>query len=276
MHPAPPRLGAHLGAWLGSWPPRRPLRVIGAAQRELPGWDGRTHPALGVASPHDGALLSVPPRHTGDVRRLAATGDLPAVLARLPAQLGEPGRGTFTAAFRWTLTPTPLPEAGSWHDADGPDIPQWLRPFGGQVLLALDDNGRYLAGVGSRSTTGTATSSPSSPNPPPAAAAWPGGWSRRPPAASWITGRSRPTCTTRRTPPQRASRRPRASPARAGPRSACARRRQTAQGAAPTRTRQRTRVSATTNARTHPADLHPTSGTDRRYEAGGTRRTDLA
>ncbi|MCW2778296.1 MAG: hypothetical protein JWN17_2021, partial [Frankiales bacterium] len=29
-----------------------------------------------------------------------------------------------------------------------PRVPPWLRPFGGQVLVALDDAGTYLAGVG--------------------------------------------------------------------------------------------------------------------------------
>jgi GNAT superfamily N-acetyltransferase len=118
-------------------------------QRELPGWDGQVHPVLGLASPGDGALLSVPRRYAADVRRLtAADGDRAAVLARLPALLEHPGLGTFTAGFRWTLAPEPLPDDGTWHDADGPDVPAWLRPFGGQVLLALDDHGRALAGVG--------------------------------------------------------------------------------------------------------------------------------
>lgn len=147
MTAAPARLRAHLAAWLGAWPPRRPLRIVGATQREVPGWDGQVHPALGVASPDDGAVLSVPPRHAPAVRGLANTG-AGAWAAALPELLGHPGRGTFTATFRWTLGPAPLPDAGTWHNADGPDVPDWLRPFGGQVLLAHDDDGQWLAGVG--------------------------------------------------------------------------------------------------------------------------------
>lgn len=151
MTATPARLRAHLAAWLGAWPPGQPLQVVGAAQRELPGWDGQVHPVLGVATPDAGAVLSVPPPHAAALRALAATGadGLPAALAAVPELLGEPGRGTFTATFRWTLAPAPLPDVGSWHDADGAGVPDWLRPFGGQVLLAPDDEGRrWLAGVG--------------------------------------------------------------------------------------------------------------------------------
>ena len=49
--------------------------------------------------------------------------------------------------------PELLPDAGVWLPAELADagdvrVPAWLRPFGGDVLVALDDDGRYLAGVG--------------------------------------------------------------------------------------------------------------------------------
>lgn len=144
----PPRLQAHLASWLGTWPPQQRLQVVAAVQRELPGWDGTVHAALGVSAPHLGAVLSVPGRCAPALRRLAVDAELPSVLDRLPTVLGETGRGTYRAVFRWTSTPAPLPDAGRWEDADGPGIPEWLRPFSGQVLLARDDTGRYLAGVG--------------------------------------------------------------------------------------------------------------------------------
>jgi GNAT superfamily N-acetyltransferase len=52
--------------------------------------------------------------------------------------------------FRWTTNPSPdLTDAGTWRPSDAPGLPDWLRPFGGEVLVATDpENGQYLAGVG--------------------------------------------------------------------------------------------------------------------------------
>lgn len=41
-----------------------------------------------------------------------------------------------------------MPEAGQWIPADADEVPTWLRPFRGQVLVATDPDGRHLAGVG--------------------------------------------------------------------------------------------------------------------------------
>ncbi len=46
-----------------------------------------------------------------------------------------------------------LPDVGVWLPAELADqgdrrVPPWLLPFGGEVLVALDDDGAYLAGVG--------------------------------------------------------------------------------------------------------------------------------
>ncbi|MCU1692632.1 MAG: hypothetical protein JWM64_1723, partial [Frankiales bacterium] len=76
-------------------------------------------------------------------------------LAALPAAVGRPGTAGL-GVLRWAQQvpgPDVLPDAGVWlpaalaDDAD-PRVPPWLRPFGGDVLVALDDDGRYLAGVG--------------------------------------------------------------------------------------------------------------------------------
>lgn len=141
------RLLHHLVTWLGQWPAGQPLVVVGSAKREEPGWDGNLHPAVGVGAP-SGRVLSVAPAWTAAVRRLAR--DRPdALLHELPGAVGFPDRGSYQAVFRWTLEPAPLPDAGSWVPADDPAVPDWLRPFGGEVLLARDpDNGGYLAGVG--------------------------------------------------------------------------------------------------------------------------------
>jgi GNAT superfamily N-acetyltransferase len=52
--------------------------------------------------------------------------------------------------FRWSTSPTAdLADAGEWRPSDAPELPDWLRPFGGDVLVAADpESGAYLAGVG--------------------------------------------------------------------------------------------------------------------------------
>ncbi|MET7333516.1 hypothetical protein [Nonomuraea sp. NPDC005650] len=36
----------HLSHWLGGWPAVSELDVIGADERDRPGWDGKIHPAI--------------------------------------------------------------------------------------------------------------------------------------------------------------------------------------------------------------------------------------
>ena len=40
-----------------------------------------------------------------------------------------------------------LPDVGEWLPAGDPRVPGWLKPFGGEVLVVLDDD-VYVAGVG--------------------------------------------------------------------------------------------------------------------------------
>jgi GNAT superfamily N-acetyltransferase len=137
------RLAAHLRTWLGRWPGARPgLTVVGWPARDEPGWDGGLHPVIGVAEP-DRGVLSVPPATAAAV---AAWVDRDP--AGIPAAAGLPGRW-FDGVFRWSDRPAPLPDAGKWVAADHPSVPPWLRPFGGEVLVAVDeDTGEHLAGVG--------------------------------------------------------------------------------------------------------------------------------
>ncbi|HKT05895.1 MAG TPA: GNAT family N-acetyltransferase [Rugosimonospora sp.] len=138
------RLAAHLTTWLGAWPPGGPLTVVESPARTEPGWDGQVHGAVGVATP-DGAVLSVPPGAGARVREVAgAWTGLPGVLA---AALDRPGTPIWLGTLRWTARPADLPGVGVWLAADDPVLPPWLRPFGGQVLVALD-GGEYAAGVG--------------------------------------------------------------------------------------------------------------------------------
>jgi GNAT superfamily N-acetyltransferase len=140
------RLARHLETWLGAWPPAPGrLTVVGAPQRLQPGWDGKVHSVVGVATP-DGAVLSVPPDRADDVRRLGD--DLDAIAAELPAAVGRPGGRYGSGTFRWTGDPADLEPAGEWVSRDDPRVPPWLLPFNGDVLIAWDDDGGYGAGVG--------------------------------------------------------------------------------------------------------------------------------
>jgi GNAT superfamily N-acetyltransferase len=139
------RLTAHLATWLGRWPGDGPgLTVVGAAARTAPGWDGAVHPVIGVADAGGRGVLSVPPAAVDAVVAAVARGGPAAV----PAALGTDGP-LFTGVFRWSAAPADLPDAGEWVPADDPSVPDWLRPFGGEVLVAVDPGtGEHLSGVG--------------------------------------------------------------------------------------------------------------------------------
>jgi GNAT superfamily N-acetyltransferase len=144
-------LDTHLTAWLGQWPPRAPLDVVGTAVRTRPGWDGQVRLLLGVEAPDLGTVLSVPPADADVVRGLLdRAGGLSGAGRRdVAAHLGG-GHGAAGVFRRAEAVPGPdeLPDVGRWVDADDPRLPAWLRPFNGGVLLAVDDAGRYAAGVG--------------------------------------------------------------------------------------------------------------------------------
>ena len=151
MTPDPPV--AHLTSWLGGWPPSLPVRVVVDPTPTDPGWDGEPRRIVGVADPDGRALLRVPPEVAAALPPDAP--DVDALLAALPGAVGRPGVAG-AGVLRWAEDvpgPDVLPDAGVWLPADladtgDPRVPGWLRPFGGDVLVALDDDGRYLAGVG--------------------------------------------------------------------------------------------------------------------------------
>jgi GNAT superfamily N-acetyltransferase len=140
------RLVAHLRTWLGTWPDGGPqgLVVVGSEARVRPGWDGEVRVVAGVATP-TGAVVSVPPDAVTAVRALGA--DLPALAAGIADVVGRPGWRFSHGTFRWTSDPTPGEDAGTWVDPREPGVPAWLRPFNGDVLVALVD-GDVAAGVG--------------------------------------------------------------------------------------------------------------------------------
>jgi GNAT superfamily N-acetyltransferase len=146
----PDRLVAHLTGWTGAWPPTLPPTVVGNARNAAPGWDGRLHPVTGVIDRDGAAVIGVPAGQAALVLDAIEQQslDLPSLLRELPRLLGRPRHRVYTGVFRWTTTPADLPDVGEWVDADDPVVPTWLHPFGGQVLIARDPAGAYLAGVG--------------------------------------------------------------------------------------------------------------------------------
>ena len=153
MSPAE-RLTAHLRAWLGAWPaPAGRLMVVGSARREEPGWDGDVRPVFAVLAP-GGGVLSVPRAVAATVERRLENADsvdhaVTIASGMLPDLVGHPGAGPGFGLFRWSeAAPASFADAGVWLPSDDPRVPVWLRPFNGDVLVALDDDDRYLAGVG--------------------------------------------------------------------------------------------------------------------------------
>lgn len=145
------RLNAHFLQWIGAIPrPGHPQLVI-TELRDAPGWDGKVRPIQGVAGP-EGTVLAISPDYAG----VFAGVDLVALFedagksdgnARIERRLGMPVAAGMPI-FRWSEATPVLPEPGQWVETDDPRIPDWLRPFNGGILVALDADERYMAGVG--------------------------------------------------------------------------------------------------------------------------------
>ena len=138
------RLDRHLRHWLGDWPPPSMVTVVGSERRTEPGWDGTVRPFAGLVTPH-GTILSVPPDRVEEVRGAGST--LEEMLDAVPEALGQPGSVVGRGVYRYALTPPEVEPIGEWVPAGAPDVPAWLRPFGGEVLV-VRDGGTYVAGLG--------------------------------------------------------------------------------------------------------------------------------
>ena len=134
---------AAIESWLGGWPPALPVAVVADPTPGLPGWDGGPRGIAGCVDPSGRVLVRVPPSVAG----LLQPADLPELLAALPAAVGRPGTAG-VGALRWAQEVPELPDAGVWMPTSDPRVPPWLLPFGGEALVALDDDGAYVAGVG--------------------------------------------------------------------------------------------------------------------------------
>jgi len=143
------RLERHLQNYLGAWPPDGPLVLVASPLRDEPGWDGRVRPITGVSSP-SGTVVSVPPAILGEAETLRRTGGFDALVTGLGVLVGLPEerlRGGVFRALRFLADLEPL---GEWVSPTDARLPDWLRPFNGEVLAVFDDTGHYAAGVGQK------------------------------------------------------------------------------------------------------------------------------
>lgn len=136
----------HLRNWLGSWPPRSTLEVVASPLRDAPEWDGVVRPLEGVHSPL-GTVVSVPPSALDAVSELAL-GGYQALSDGVGELLGRPGTPLGGGTYRFLGSLVDLEPLGEWVEPDDERLPSWLRPFNGGILIALDEDGRYAAGVG--------------------------------------------------------------------------------------------------------------------------------
>jgi RimJ/RimL family protein N-acetyltransferase len=139
------RLDRFLATWLGAWPPPDGQVVaVASPRRAAPSWDGSINPLVGVLTPVDG-VVSVRP----DLQRRAQAALAGVTAAEAASALSDALEARVgTGIFRWSDDPPRLGDAGRWVPFDDPVVPPWLRPFGGEVLVATDETGRYIAGVG--------------------------------------------------------------------------------------------------------------------------------
>jgi GNAT superfamily N-acetyltransferase len=138
------RLHRHLRSWLGAWPPADEVTVIASERRDQPCWDGAVRPLAGITTP-EGTVISVPPDRLEAARALGSA--LEEILDGLPEALGQPGGVVGRGVYRYAVAPPEVDPIGEWVPATAPDVPAWLRPFGGEVLLVRED-GQYVAGLG--------------------------------------------------------------------------------------------------------------------------------
>lgn len=148
-------IAAHLRSWVGAWPPPgRGLTVVAVRARTAPGWDGNIRPLLGaVDADGDGIVAVAPDIHLAVTELLhgepAAVLDDTDLCARVGAVVGGEGAVLGAGVLRWaTELTTDLEPLGEWLPHTDPRVPAWLHPFGGDALVALDDAGEYVGGVG--------------------------------------------------------------------------------------------------------------------------------
>ncbi len=144
------RLQEHLRSWVGAWPPPDSgVRVVGDEDRLRPTWDGSVRLLQGVGN-GDGTVISVPPDHVSEVHGALSEGlEREGLGNELGAILGL-GDAVFSGGvFRTTSRVEPgIEPVGTWFEEHEAGLPEWLKPFNGPRLVAFDEDGAPIAGVG--------------------------------------------------------------------------------------------------------------------------------
>lgn len=146
------RLNGFLQSRLGVWPPLKSLTLVKWPVRDEPGWNGETIPMVGIESPL-GTVLSFSPTlfpklDEVDVGKLEDELGTADAYMTIPELLGHPELHFGQGVFRYSTQPAALPDIGEWVSREDPRLPDWLRPFNGDILAAWDEYGQYAAGVG--------------------------------------------------------------------------------------------------------------------------------
>lgn len=121
----PPALLRFMTAWLGVWPMPHRLRVAPSARRLATSASGDAEQFAGIrcdARFGSATVLSVAPLRFPAVRLLVEQhspdqllADLSQLLSKFPDALDRPSMTVVETDLRWTVSPTALPDLGSWH-----------------------------------------------------------------------------------------------------------------------------------------------------------------
>ncbi len=141
------RLHRHLANWLGLWPDHPSVSVVHSSYREQPGWDGGLRPFVGIVAPQI-TVISVASQWYEPIARAVEIGGLEELEATIAVITNRPGTTLRRGVFRYQQAIMAHDGWGQWIDPLDSATPVWLRPFNGDVLIALGEDGRYVAGVG--------------------------------------------------------------------------------------------------------------------------------
>lgn len=141
------RLERHLANWLGAWPATDTITVATSRYRELPGWDGRLRPFIGVSSPTS-TVISVASEYFEPISQLVRKSSLEDLETRIAEIAGGKGAMLRRGVFRYHQQLVTHESRGDWFFPDDPMVPEWLRPFNAKVLMAFDQEHNYAAGLG--------------------------------------------------------------------------------------------------------------------------------
>jgi len=144
------RLELHLRSWVGMWPPSSPgIHVIGDDKRLEPTWDGAVRPLQGVGN-GESTVIAVPPDSADAVGAAFVEGlDQPGLGDELGDLLGVGPAAFGAGVFRTTAHVDPdIADLGVWFAHQTDELPEWLAPFNGPRLVAFDNDGTPIAGVG--------------------------------------------------------------------------------------------------------------------------------